>query len=329
MRDVIIKNIGIFVMIFLCFSAEALKAEVKLGYYYDSWLSTVTYSAGDVVTYKSKTYLSAIAANKGKSPEAVTTAWKVLGIVAATAPVGPQGPAGPQGATGQVGPQGPVGAMGPAGPVGPRGSAGVPQAGNDVGDMQYWDGTQWQIVPVINPDASIKPTLTLCAGIPTWVLYYCPGTSPYTIGETGPAGGKVFYVTNGGTHGLEAAPVDQSVGASWGCYGVPIPVANNTAVGMGAANTAAIVMACADDNTAAKVADSYVFNGYSDWFLPSKAELDLLYQNRAVLDGFNKITYWSSSQIDSNFAWSKYIATGNPLSILKTTQFSVRAVRAF
>ena len=326
------KNISILVTIFLCFSAQALNAQVKLGSYYDCWVSTTVYNAGDVVTYKSKTYLSAIAANKGKSPETVTKAWKILGVVAATAPAGPQGAAGTTGAQGPAGPQGATGltgAQGPAGPTGPRGPAGVPQAGNDVGDMQYWDGSQWQIVPVIKPDASIKPTLTLCDGIPTWVLYYCPGTSPYTIGETGPAGGKVFYVTDGGTHGLEAAPVDQSTSASWGCYGVSIPNANNTALGAGTTNTAAIVNACSDDNTAAQVADSYVFNGYSDWFLPSKAELDLLYKNRAVLDGFNQITYWSSSQTDTNFGLSKYIATGNSLNFLKTTKFSVRAIRAF
>ena len=38
----------------------------------------------------------------------------------------------------------------------------------------------------------------------------------YEIGDTGPAGGIVFYVTDGGLHGLEAAPEDQDRG-EWGC----------------------------------------------------------------------------------------------------------------
>lgn len=325
MRRFIAKNISLLLLIFLCFGAHGLQAAVKIGSYYESWTAATTYGAGDVVTFKNKTYLSLIAVNKGKNPTTATAAWKVLGVVNGS--VGPQGPVG---ATGSVGPQGSVGATGPAGPVGPRGPAGVPQAGNDVGDMQYWDGSQWQIVPVIKPEASIKPTLTLCAGIPTWVLYYCPGTSPYTIGETGPAGGKVFYVTDAGAHGLEAAPIDQSVGATWGCYGTSIPAANKTTVGAGVTNTAAIVSACSEGNIAAKLADNYVFNGYSDWFLPSQAELDLLYQQRAVVGNLNQISYWSSSQVDSSFAWSKYIATGNSFNnIQKTNQFSVRAIRAF
>ena len=34
-------------------------------------------------------------------------------------------------------------------------------------------------------------------------------SSGYAIGDPGPAGGIVFYVTDNGTRGLEAAPVDQ------------------------------------------------------------------------------------------------------------------------
>ena len=58
--------------------------------------------------------------------------------------VGPAGPQGPVGATGPAGPQGSIGQQGPQGPIGATGATGLPQAGNNVGDMQYWDGTQWQ-----------------------------------------------------------------------------------------------------------------------------------------------------------------------------------------
>ena len=49
------------------------------------------------------------------------------------------------------------------------------------------------------------------------------------IGDTGPAGGKVFYVDAAGVHGLEAALMDQA-SARWGCYGISIP-GTSTAVG--------------------------------------------------------------------------------------------------
>jgi hypothetical protein len=71
-----------------------------------------------------------------------------------------------------------------------------------AGDLQYWDGTKWLGIPkkIAANEQGVAPTLALCAGAPTWILYSCPGTSPYEIGETGPEGGKVFYVTEGGLH---------------------------------------------------------------------------------------------------------------------------------
>ena len=118
---------------------------------------------------------------------------------------------------------------------------------------------------------------------------------PYQISNTGPAGGIVFYITNGGLNGLEAAPVDQSNGVIWGCYGVDIAGAYGTEVGTGNANTVAIVNGCSEPNFAAKAAADYIYNGYSDWFLPSKDELDLLYQQRNVVGGFTSNSYWSST----------------------------------
>ena len=114
----------------------------------------------------------------------------------------------------------------------------VVQTGNKVGDLQYWDGTKWVLIPskLTATENSIAPTFALCAGVPTWILYSCPGTPPYEIGETGPAGGRVFHISDGGLHGLEAAPVDLPL-ATWGCAGVAITKANGFALGTGLANT--------------------------------------------------------------------------------------------
>ena len=152
---------------------------------------------------------------------------------------------------------------------------------------------------------------------------------PYQISNTGPAGGIVFYITNGGLNGLEAAPVDQSNGVIWGCYGVDIAGAYGTEVGTGNANTVAIVNGCSAPNFAAKAAADYIYNGYSDWFLPSKDELDLLYQQRNVVGGFTSNSYWSSTENDVYGAWNKNFNNGAPYGYLKNPMLPVRAVRAF
>ena len=155
----------------------------------------------------------------------------------------------------------------------------------------------------------------------------------FHIGDNGPAGGKVFYVSDAGLHGLEAAPEDQSTGEAWGCYDhsnyISVPGARGVVVGTGAANTAAIVAACAETNVAAKIADAYVLNGYTDWHLPSKDELNLLFQQRAVVGGFSDIGYWSSTEYSSNDAWIQTFFHGRQGGNYKNYILPVRAVRVF
>jgi hypothetical protein len=158
------------------------------------------------------------------------------------------------------------------------------------------------------------------------------GTIPgfgYEIGDTGPAGGIVFYLDGTGG-GLEAAPLDQG-DAEWGCEGTELSGADGTAIGTGAQNTADIVSGCTDPGTAAKVADAYEFNGYTDWFLPSRDELNELYLNKDVVGGFSYDYYWSSSESDSYKvgAWYQHFGLGGQNYVTKNYTVRVRAVRAF
>ncbi|GFO72753.1 trimeric autotransporter adhesin [Bathymodiolus japonicus methanotrophic gill symbiont] len=129
----------------------------------------------------------------------------------------------------------------------------------------------------------------------------------YDPGDTGPAGGFVFYVTNSGFHGLEAAPNDQNM-SKWGCAG--IDSTKKAGLYTGKENTKTILKQTCGGNTAAKVASNYELNGFRDWYLPSKYELELMFAYLyrggtgnflASLDHY----YWSSSEGDSNSAaWS-------------------------
>jgi hypothetical protein len=142
-------------------------------------------------------------------------------------------------------------------------------------------------------------------------------------------GGIVFYLDgNGG--GLVCAPTDQSTGAEWGCYGTAIGE-TSTAVGTGAENTAKIVAGCSTAGIAARICTDLVVNGYNDWFLPSKDELNLMYQNLKVagIGGFASDAYWTSSEYSANPAWTQYFFNGNQYGYTKDFALYVRAVRAF
>ncbi len=96
------------------------------------------------------------------------------------------------------------------------------------------------------------------------------GTAP---GDTGPAGGLIFYVNPNyaadGWRYLEAAPVDQSLGAKWGCFRKALAGARGAGVGDGRQNTADMLAACAERGSAADLCANYVLNGIGGWFLPS------------------------------------------------------------
>jgi hypothetical protein len=144
-------------------------------------------------------------------------------------------------------------------------------------------------------------------------------------------GGIVFYLDgNGG--GLIAAPSDQG-NTLWGCWGIPIAGADGTAIGTGAQNTIDIEAGCTSAGTAADICANLTLNGYSDWFLPSKDELNEMYLNigQGNIGGFSTTTfYWSSTEIDHSNAWGQGLTTGVQFSLLKSYwQIEVRAVRAF
>ena len=155
-----------------------------------------------------------------------------------------------------------------------------------------------------------------------------------TIGSTY-GGGVIAYILLSGdpgyiageTHGLIAAPSDQSTGIEWGCYATTVG-GTSIALGTGATNTAIVSAACGT-GTAARLCADLVLNGYSDWYLPSREELIKLYINRISIGGFSTGYYWSSSEYSAYMAWLNAFYVGSSTSGGKYSPNYVRAVRAF
>ena len=164
---------------------------------------------------------------------------------------------------------------------------------------------------------------------------YTPPPTTYSLRDIGPAGGLIFYdkgsVSDGWRY-LEAAPSDQSTSAEWGCYGTLISGADGTAVGTGEQNTIDIETGCTISGTAADICANLSLGGYSDWFLPSRDELNLMYVNLKLFGVGGFVDYylgWSSSEGNANFAWYQGFYFGDQYYQYKYATGRVRAVRAF
>ena len=141
-------------------------------------------------------------------------------------------------------------------------------------------------------------------------------------------GGIIFYLDeNGG--GLVASLVDESGDFAWGCNGTSINGADGTAIGTGSQNTIDIEADCSQDETAADICANLNSNGYDDWFLPSKDEINLMFNN--LIGAFSYETcYWSSSEYDSIRAYGIIINSEVQDSIFsKDSNCKIRPVRAF
>jgi hypothetical protein len=164
-----------------------------------------------------------------------------------------------------------------------------------------------------------------------------PPEPVYKVGDKGPAGGWIFYdkgrVLNGWRY-LEAAPKDELT-AEWGAYGKRID-GTATGVGTGKRNTE-LILEYLKNNTgelgrAAQFCDEQFAGGFDDWFLPSKDELNLIYQNLKVkgLGGFGSGFYWSSSEVHNTWIWAQQFSNGEQYSVIdKNSTRSVRAIRQF
>ena len=176
--------------------------------------------------------------------------------------------------------------------------------------------------------------------------YVSNNTFTYKVGDTGPGGGVIFFVDRFNEHSdftyLEVAPSSTEVARSWATninsnQTTSVAGADSRALGGGHQNTIDIV--AQEGNVAVTCAAAYCADltsgGQSDWYLPSLAELVLIY--RVVhLDlgtgSFLNSNYWASTESPTSpdgAAVVGFISGGAAINTAKSTSARVRAIRRF
>jgi hypothetical protein len=174
------------------------------------------------------------------------------------------------------------------------------------------------------------------------------------VGDTGPGGGIVVYDAGSdqswGRY-LEIAPKEcESSGVSFVLGQAadlgPGNVAYTTRIGSGRMNTEFLWRRPSSYYMAASYAQR-TCKGFSDWFLPSKDELNEAFRvlshsrkgvNLTPLGQFARGYYWTSSNYNGSTAWTQYFADGQQFDRVQTLSrnkkppmnpFYVRPMRAF
>jgi len=159
-------------------------------------------------------------------------------------------------------------------------------------------------------------------------------------------GGVVFWVDESGQHGLVSATTDGT--NSLYQEGSITTYARGDGLFSGYMNTSVIIAVQAavfnslgnlTANVAALFCANFTDGGYGDWYLPSKVELNLMYQNRSIIDAvstanggtvFAMDTYWSSTEHDNSDAWLQDFTNGNQFANSKNGWYTpCRCIRAF
>jgi len=143
-------------------------------------------------------------------------------------------------------------------------------------------------------------------------------------------GGIVFYIDLSGKHGLVCS--QSNVNITWTNGIITISQQTLELVGTGLSNTRIINSSSGVSGLyAAQYCRDLNYEGYHDWYLPSKDELNLMYQNLALkgMGGFASVYYWTSTHSAGRNAWAEHMGTGQQIPIDGLKKYYVRAVRTF
>ena len=123
----------------------------------------------------------------------------------------------------------------------------------------------------------------------------------YILGDIRPDGGVVYYVDGSGHHGLAAQPNDEASAMNW-----------SDAMAAAQAHNA---LPCPTD----------ILRTPNCWHLPTKLEIEYLFEQQTVMGGFANNRYWSATEAVGPVAWNVYFF-GNTSDFEKSNLYLVRAV---
>ena len=161
----------------------------------------------------------------------------------------------------------------------------------------------------------------IATSLPFMAVAYDPNLGPcsypsniYHYGDTAPDGGKVFNVTGGGCHGMEAATRNTGSGAklTWKQAVIAAASYNKT-----------------DITTALNCSTTKAYTTPLCWHLPSRHELQLLHEQSHVLERFTNGYYWSSTEAQNKYAWKMRFPHGQHSFSSIKNKYYARAVRSF
>lgn len=169
----------------------------------------------------------------------------------------------------------------------------------------------------------------------------------YKVGDEGEGGGIVFYVSQEGFvvyGGMGGEKICHYLEMSKSTLGVsnwaPSKDYINTLkeIGYGKSNTYKILNYYKNSGLSEENCAAYRCSIYStektvagEWFLPSKDELNEMYNtmSRTVVSDATDNWFWSSSANGNNYAWAQRFSDGYQDDYIEYGTNSVRAVRAF
>lgn len=219
----------------------------------------------------------------------------------------------------------PGGGAGGAGCSSPTGSAGDMVFNSVHHVLQWCDGANWIGLPKDPCAASSPPAVgTRCsdgsiyAGLDSTVPMYLAQKGSLLTNNNTCAGGSAGYWNNGMSGFTTTGATSHFNGAT---------------------NTATIitidsdtVMGGTQPHQAAQFCANLGAHGHTDWYLPARNELNVLYTNRVAINDISVAIdlsgyHWSSTELNSSFVYYQYFYDGTQSTASKNTSWNCRCVR--
>jgi hypothetical protein len=213
---------------------------------------------------------------------------------------------------------------------------------NTAWSQYFMDGQQFDRVQTLSgnrkPPANPFRVRPIRAFGTNNVVLSCAQGGTCKVGDIGPGGGKVFYVArdlllvNGKSwRYLEVAPTDSFgklnlCSSQSGCLDAKAIGRRDWQIGRGIPNTAAILSWKAVGEVKAVIESG--INGKTDWFIPSRDELMLLYNSKSEVGGFVNGGYWTSTSFLPYHAVINF-GNGDVGFSPQNQRNNVRLIRAF